>query len=126
MKVLYWINCAIRPLTFEEARIALVIKLGNNYLNEDKLPDKERLLSVCADIITIQMENKTIILVYYTAQEYFKNQSDKHFLQAQADIISICLTYLSFNVFSRSPCISDRKLEKRLEEYPFFKYVVIY
>ena len=91
IKVLSWISCAIRPLTLEEVQHALAVRPGDDHLDKDGFPDEERLLSVCAGIVTIQRKSKTIILVHYTAQEYFKNKSDKHFPQAQGDITGAAL-----------------------------------
>jgi hypothetical protein len=81
-KVLYWINYALRPLTIKEIQIALAVRPGDHDLDEDGFSEEERLLSVCAGIVTIQREGQTIILVHHTAQEYFKRQGDKQFPQA--------------------------------------------
>ncbi|KAF8539806.1 hypothetical protein BDD12DRAFT_736328, partial [Trichophaea hybrida] len=37
---------------------------------------------------------------------------------------TICLTYLSFDVFEAGCCTSDETLSSRLQEYPFLKYAV--
>jgi ankyrin repeat protein len=125
-KVLYWINCAMRPLTLKEVQIALAVRPGDTYLHEDGFVDEERLLSVCAGIVAIQNESNTIILVHYTAQEYFKEQGDKYFPQAQANITGICLTYLSFDTFGRGPCTSDGELHEKLKEHQFLEYAASY
>jgi hypothetical protein len=91
-KVLYWINYALRPLAIKEIQIALAVRPSDNTLDEDGISEEERLLSVCAGLVTIQPESQTIILVHHTTQEYFKRQGDRHFPRAQAEIATICLT----------------------------------
>jgi ankyrin repeat domain-containing protein 50 len=125
-KVLYWINYALRPLAIKEIQIALAVRPSDHALDEDGILEEERLLSVCAGLVTIQRESQTIILVHHTAQEYFKRQGNKHFPQAQLDMATICLTYLSFDVFEEGPCASYEELEKRLQEYPFLEYAAKY
>ena len=109
--VLYWINYAIRPLTIEEIQVALGIRPGDRGLDEAGFLEEERLVSVCASIVTIQRESKTIIFVPNTVQEYFKRQGDKYFPQAQSDMATVCLTYLSFDIFEEGPCASYEELE---------------
>jgi ankyrin repeat protein len=125
-KILYWINCAIRPLTLREAQTVLAIRPGDKYLDEDGFVDEERLLSVCAGMVTLQRESKTIILVHYTAEDYFKKQHSRYFPHAQTDITTICLTYISFDTFSHGPCGGDGELAERLKEHPFMEYAARY
>ena len=56
-KVIYWINYALRPLALREIQNALAVRPGDHHLDEDGLPEEERLLSVCAGLVTIQQES---------------------------------------------------------------------
>jgi hypothetical protein len=46
--VLSWITCAKRPLTTSELRYSLAVDFGDPEFNEEKLPEIEDIISVCA------------------------------------------------------------------------------
>ncbi|KAF8244499.1 hypothetical protein K440DRAFT_558746, partial [Wilcoxina mikolae CBS 423.85] len=121
-QVLSWISCAMRPLASIELQHALAVKPGDSKLDPGDLPDEELLTSLCAGLVVIDRESTIIRLVHYTTQEYFKRIRGNRFPNAQTDIATICLTYLSFNVFERGCCTSDEALDSRLQEYPLLKY----
>jgi ankyrin repeat protein len=126
MKVLYWIHYALRPLTLEEIQNGLAVRPGDHKIDEEGISDEERLLSVCAGMVAIQNESRTISLVHHSAQEYFKRKAIEHFPRAQDDIAAVCLTYLLFENFEAGPCASDEDLETRLQKYPFLEYAANY
>jgi len=126
MKVLYWIHYAFKPLTLEEIQNALAVRPGDHNMDEEGIPEEERLLSVCAGLVTLQSESKEMSMVHFSTQEYFKRKADEHFPQGQDHIATICLTYLSFENFGAGPCTSHEELEERLQEYPFLEYAALY
>ena len=91
---------AFRPLTVIEVQHALAVEPGNVNFDEDALPDEDVLVSVCAGLVTIDQESKIIRLVHYTAQEYFERISMARFPDARTSIATICLAYISFDVFA--------------------------
>jgi ankyrin repeat protein len=121
-RILSWLSYAFRLLTVDELRHALAVKSGTHYLNRDRLIPEKRLVSVCAGLVIIDRESNIIRLVHYTAQEYFERIRMARFPNAQATIATACLTYMSFDVFDKGCCPSDKELEDRLEEYPLLKY----
>jgi ankyrin repeat protein len=121
-QVLAWITSAERPLTTSELQYALAVEVGESELDEDNIPDIGDLVSVCAGLVTIDEESNVIRLVHYTAQEYFERTQSHWFPNAETDITTICIAYLSFDVFERGFCQSNREFEERLQSNRLFAY----
>jgi ankyrin repeat protein len=122
--VLSWTTCAKRPLTATELLNALAVELDEPEFYEDNIPDLEDIISVCAGLITVSSDasGEIVQLVHYTTQEYFERTWELWFPDAHCNIATICVTYLSFDVFQTGYCLTDADLESRLEEYPFYSY----
>jgi hypothetical protein len=114
MKVLSWITYAKRPLTTLELQHALAVNIGDYELDEENLREINDMVSVCAGLVTIDEGTRVIRLVHYTTQEYFEWTQGKWFPNAETDITTICVTYLSFHVFESGFCQSDTEFEERL------------
>jgi ankyrin repeat protein len=73
---------------------------------------------------------RAIILVLtladYTTQEFFDRTRESKFPDSQINIASTCITYLSFDVFEKGPCVDREKLELRFKDYAFLKYAAKY
>ena len=113
-QVLSWITCAKRPLTTSELQHALAVEVGESELDEENLPEIEDMVSVCAGLVTVDEESDIIRLVHYTTQEYFERTQRHWFPNAETDITTICVTYLSFDVFESGFCQTDDEFEERL------------
>ncbi|KAI1413342.1 hypothetical protein F5Y13DRAFT_198613 [Hypoxylon sp. FL1857] len=124
IRVLGWIFYAARPLTVIEVQHALAIEQGDTHLDQDGIPNRDLLVSVCAGMVMINNNSDTISLVHYTTQEYFQ-RSGKHLLDhANRDIASTCLTYLHFDGF-RHPggdLMSQDDFLAMLRDYPLLGY----
>jgi hypothetical protein len=121
-QVLSWITCAKRPLTTSELRHALAVEVGEFKLDEENLPEIEDVLSVCAGLVTVDEQSDVIRLVHYTTQEYFERTWTFWFPNAQKDIATTCVTYLSFDAFNTGFCPSDADFEIRLQSNPLYDY----
>ncbi|KFY46625.1 hypothetical protein V494_00395, partial [Pseudogymnoascus sp. VKM F-4513 (FW-928)] len=121
-QVLSWITCARRPLTTSEVQHALAVELGESQIDEDNLSPIEDLVSVCAGLVTVDEESAIIRLVHYTTQEYFERTQKRWFPQAETDIATICVTYLSFNIFETGVCQNDEEFEERLQSNLLYNY----
>jgi hypothetical protein len=121
-QVLAWITCAKRPLTTTELQHALAVEIGESALDEDNLPQIEDMVSVCAGLVTVDDESHIIRLVHYTTQEYFERTKGKWFPNAETDITTICVTYLSFHVFETGFCPTDEEFEVRLQLNALYNY----
>ncbi|KAL5371349.1 hypothetical protein DPSP01_014323 [Paraphaeosphaeria sporulosa] len=125
-KVLSWITYARRPLTTEELCCALAVEPEEGELDPDNLPNFEDLLSVCAGLVVVDQESAVIRLVHYTTQEYFERIGDIWDPDAPLHIASVCLTYLSFDLFKTGSCSSDEEYKERLQESKFLDYTAKY
>ncbi|RYP93508.1 hypothetical protein DL770_000392 [Monosporascus sp. CRB-9-2] len=121
-QVLSWITCAKRPLTTSELRHALAVEIGESQLDEENLPETGDMVTVCAGLVTVDKESNIIRLVHYTAQEYFQRTQKDWFPEAETDIVKVCVTYLSFNVFDCGFCQTDEEFEARLRSNIFYDY----
>ena len=98
-EVLMWITFAQRPLTVSELLVALAIRRGDRNLDEDRIPQKEMLLSACCGLVVIDEESQIIRLVHYTTEEYFSSVRQTRFPNGHQTIAEALLTYLSFAIF---------------------------
>ncbi|OBT85043.1 hypothetical protein VE02_07148 [Pseudogymnoascus sp. 03VT05] len=124
--VISWITYAMRQLTTEELSHALAVEAGELELDKDNISDIEDIISVCAGLVTFDEESDIIRLVHYTTQEYFDRVREVWNPKAQEEIVSTCLTYLSFQTFSTGHCNDDVELESRIRQNPFLDYAARY
>jgi hypothetical protein len=66
--VLSWISYAQRPLTTGELCHALAVKLDDEELDDNNIPDVGDIVSVCAGLVTADEESNVIRLVHHTTQ----------------------------------------------------------
>ncbi|KAH0536690.1 hypothetical protein FGG08_006456 [Glutinoglossum americanum] len=119
-RILYWISYAFRPLTVTEIKHALAVQPGDVDFDEEAMPDV--LVSICAGLVTVDRESNITRLVHYTTQEYFERTRMTWFPNAQTNIATTCLTYISFDVFAQGYCRSDQEFEIRMQKYPLLEY----
>lgn len=122
-RVLSWIVCVRQPLTTLELRHALAVEIGESEFDLENLPETEDLVSICAGLVTVDLESDIICLLHYTTQEYFKRSQQNWFPNAQRDIAEVCVAYLSFDRFGSERYVTTEDLEPILQEYPLYDYV---
>ena len=62
-RILSWISYALRPLTWKELQCALAVGKHESEVDEENLPDKALLTSLCAGLVMIDQNSKIIRLV---------------------------------------------------------------
>ena len=134
MRVLSWITHARRPFLVDELRYGLAVEYSDNgedleEFDEDNLLSPGSLVDVCAGLVIIDSNSRTVRLVHYTTQEYFEKAGIHLFGGAEVDMSRACLTYLSSNsstVLENSYVdVSDSKylmLHETLGTQPFLEY----
>jgi ankyrin repeat protein len=80
------------------------------------------IVSLCAGLVAIDEESNIIRLVHYTTQDYFERTQKRWFPDADMDIVTTCITYLSFDAFDAGFCLTDEAFEARLREYELYDY----
>ena len=122
LSALSWISNTLRPLRLDELQHALAVRLGDHNLDKEALEDEALIVSISAGLITVDVESRTIRLVHFTVEEYFKKMKQKWFPDADSRITETCITYLSFDAFEDGRCFFDQELEFRLQENCFLDY----
>jgi hypothetical protein len=121
-QTLAWIIHAKRPLSMTELRHALVVRPHDSELHEYGCPSLKTILFVCAGLVRFDEKSKIFDLVHTTTREYFENLKVTWFPDAEKDIATTCVTYISFNIFESGFCQTGEELEERLRSYPFYDY----
>ena len=128
LKSLMWTSHARRPLYFEESREALAIDAEDESLDEENMPLSKHIINSCLGLVSIDEQSYTIRLVHLTVKEYLERRRDTMFASGEEATATICLTFLSFDVF-----YSGLRIEEYYEQqvymqrqYPFMKYATQY
>src|SRR5436853_5825396 len=119
-KVLSWVVHAKRTLSTGELQHAIAVERKKRVLNDDFIPSIEIIVSVCAGLVTFDIQSDVVRLIHYTTQEYFERTS--WFPTAESDITTTYITYLSFSTFGSGFCYSAKELEERLQVNKLYKY----
>ena len=109
LRALLWISTSFRPLSVQELRHALAVNPEDEDFDEEGLIDPNLIVSVCAGLIAIDTESKTIRLVHFTVDEYFRTTKGRWFPDAHVMIAMTCLTYVSF--LSKGRCLGREQLD---------------
>ena len=125
-KVLSWITCAKRQITTTELQHGLAVEVQKLELDKENFPQIEDIVSACAGLVTVDEESNIIRLVHYTTQQYFERTWTSWFPDAQINITSVCVTYLSFDIFKTGFCQSDEEFEARLQTNVLYDYAARY
>ncbi|KAF3310264.1 hypothetical protein TWF173_009951 [Orbilia oligospora] len=121
-QVLMWVVYATRPLTVSELQCALAVEIGTHAFDEENIPDINRMISVCAGLVIMEENSKIMRLVHYTAQEYFEDHPQALSLNCHNDILEVCATYLSYDIFETGPCESVILFFAKLKLNALYEY----
>ena len=128
MRVLSWVTHTKRPLHVEELAHGLAVEYdddeGAHDLDTDNLLSSRSLVDVCAGLVVIDPRSQIIRLVHYTAQEYFDKERLKLFNNAEVDISTASLTYLSYDIAKTTP--SDKIISEAVLSHPFLTYASLF
>ncbi|KAI1743343.1 ankyrin repeat protein [Xylaria scruposa] len=119
-RTLAWIVCAMEPLDHRVLRDALAVQPKDREFNSNRVTKLDTIISVCCGLVTVDKGSDVIRLVHFTAQEYFKQSRGHWFQDADTDLATACITYLSFPTGSYSFEAINRK-----HPPTFFRYAAI-
>jgi hypothetical protein len=125
-QVLAWITCAKRPLTISEIQHALAVRIGESELDEGNIYEAEDIISVCAGLVSIDIDSSTVQFAHYELLEFFRRTQQKWFPDAETTITTTCVTYLSFRAFETGFCQTDEDFEARLRSHSLYRYAARY
>ncbi|KAI0906588.1 hypothetical protein F4823DRAFT_631309 [Ustulina deusta] len=122
-RALAWIICAIKPLTTSDLQHALAIQPEDCKLNKNNIQKLDTIISVFYRLVNVDKGKKIIRFAHFTARKYFEQSWKDWFENADADITTACLAYLSLGLFSREgACRTFGKHEERLRSNPPYEY----
>lgn len=121
-RILACIFHAKRPLSIAELQDALAVRPSILTLDRDYLYDAETVLSVCAGLVRLYEKSQIIDLIHKTTRDYFEMTKETWFPNAETELTTNFVTYLSFDEFKSGPCQTDDEFEERLRLYPLYGY----
>lgn len=127
--VLTWLVYALQPITESELETALAVELGAKELDPDNIVDVVELVSLCAGLVNLNKESRTVGLVHYTTQEYFTSHSHHLLLNPHRILSNVCVSYLAIDDFIDEGCMEDagkEDIHSRIEQYPFLTYAAVH
>lgn len=125
-KTLSVIACAYRPLTLVELQEALAVMLRLSHEDEEDeefFSAKDDILKSTAGLIDINHHEDIVQLSHRSILDSLVRNGvgGKHFRQAEVDIATACLDYLSKDAFSER-CADAEELGARKAMYPLLEY----
>ena len=123
-RVLMWVSHAREPLSTLELQHALAVEIDDDEgeLDHDNFVEVEDMIACCEGLVIADETSNMIRLVHYTTQEYLDGIKSPWMQEADKSIALACVTYLSFEAFTKGPCKSDAAFENRLSEHALFGY----
>ncbi|KAK6822051.1 hypothetical protein RU639_006694 [Aspergillus parasiticus] len=113
--VLAWVVCARQQMTVLQLQHALAVEIGENYLDQDNLPEVEDMVSVCAGLITADARGgiqKAAACITYLSFDIYKTKLQQTLSMAQLFGFSRVAFMEDFEVF--------------LKLYPLYTYSAQY
>ena len=141
--LLQLIIAATRPLSLQEANIALTLATQKASCTSHKALDlwpletfKSTVQNMCG--LFVNVHDGKISLIHQTARDFLMKTNESHctpssgwqgclhMATAHGTISQICLTYLNFDDFARMPQNDSRRYRQREDEtYPLLEYAAI-
>ncbi|QGA13764.1 hypothetical protein EYB26_001415 [Talaromyces marneffei] len=125
-RVITWIVHAQRPLTKSEMQHALATTTDAVSLDLNNITEIGLIVSVCAGLVTVDVESNIVRLVHHTAMEYFDRMRTKWFPNAHDEITQTCVTYLSFQGFETGPSPTSNEYKTRIQTNSLYEYAARY
>lgn len=123
--VLTWLVYAMRPISPKDLESAVAVELEAKHLDPENVVNSVELLSLCAGLVTLDEESKTIRLVHYTTQEFFSRNPQHLHHNPHRLLSNICVSYLGLDDFLATnyieePC--EKHLSSHVHSHPFLAY----
>lgn len=130
-KILRWLVRGTRELSMRELASAIAIDphSENEYLDPDDQMDPEDILDFCSSLLVISDDHK-VSLAHFTVKEFLTSAKLKDALGAyyvgeadvHAELAEVCLTYLGYRDFDRTPLTTSEEMTVFLDKFNFLEY----
>jgi hypothetical protein len=121
-RILIWLTFACRSLTPQELVEALAVEDNTSGLDPLNKSSPTTLARICRGLVIVDEENNIVQLAHQTIQDFLWDLHAKNGLNIQNEICSICLTYLSFDVFRAGPSSTTEEYYRQNGQYVFQNY----
>lgn len=107
----------------------LTLKFAQNNFDEERLYAEDDLVSVCAELVTVDRESQVTRLVHHTTHDYIQGVRNKTFprnIDTQIEIAKACITYLGFDDFESERYTHGKERievsDEMRSKYPFLDH----
>lgn len=122
-KILICVTFSFRPLSVEEIRHAVAVDRDTEDIDpEYDLDDPDLMISVCAGLVTLDMQNQNIRMVHYTMQTFLESLDNGFLSSPHTFLASCCLSYLKLSSFATGHHDNADERVRRYRQYPFYIY----
>ena len=109
-RIFLWVATAKRPLTLEELREAIGIEpLQQNWDSSRFVNDMSQAIACCGSLTFVEEEHQAVHFTHYSVKQYLLSKAIGASLRpyymdlerCNAEVGTVCVTYLNFGIFSR-------------------------
>lgn len=112
----------MKQLSTIELQTAIAVEKDSHEIDKDNIAEIKDLVSACAGLVIVDERSNIVRLVHYTTQEYFQRTQRDWFPDAQNEITSACLTYITFDTFIQGVCSTYESFKDRIQSNPLYSY----
>jgi ankyrin repeat protein len=110
LRLLQWVLFARHPLTLDELRFAIAIKVGMTDLNPARDLPYPSFIELALGLLVVEGKEHIVRFAHLTIKEYLSAHSYEYFPDGHQLLAMTCLTYLNFTALSsRSGCARYRE-----------------
>jgi ankyrin repeat protein len=120
-RILIWLTFACRNLTPQELVEALAVEDKTGSLDTLNKSSPATLARICRGLVIVDEKNNIVQLAHRTVQDFLWDLHAKNRSNIQSEMCSICLTYLSFDIF-RGPSPATEEFYRRDGKHMFLDY----
>lgn len=124
-RALSWVLLAVRPLTMNELREAVLIESGNTEINTAVMKEitDDIIIRWCRSLLVYEPSSNIVRFNHMTVKEFLESSASKfnEYRLFPKDLARSCLTYLGSKEFE-TLCEGDESLLIRMTKYKFAKY----
>jgi ankyrin repeat protein len=121
-RILIWLTFACRNLTPQELVEALAVEDNTGSLDPLNKSSPTTLARICRGLVIVDEKNNIVQLAHRTVQDFLLDLHEKNRPNIQNEMCSICLTYLSFDVFRGGPSPTTEEFFRRDDNHFFLHY----
>ena len=123
-RLINWILCADRPLSYDEIKHAFAVQPDATNLDDEDFVSLPSLLRSCVGLVILDQDSQTLRMVHATALEFFERRVDVRIIHT--DIATTSLAYLCLDTFKSGACQNTYDMKARLRAFPFLDYASKY